>query len=213
MLLVLPLLKKSLMWPLNHWMWIYRCAHENGNIIYCSVDLEKWGDHVIKVSCIQQIGHQRRGLRGGAVHPGTGTDSSWICANELAPSHQFFPPVVSVVQSTGTNQLCCCDAWHCCRQPRTFALLLPAATSARMMINYIRMHFFFLCRFSTSTSAGSCHSPQRTSFGSFLCVFCLLTSIAWVFFLLIKFKIEKSNSSEVAITPTSQHFFQFQSTS
>lgn len=63
---MLLLLKKSLMWPLNHWMWIYRCAHENGNIIYCSVDLEKWSDHVIKVSCIQQNGHQRRGYWEGA---------------------------------------------------------------------------------------------------------------------------------------------------
>lgn len=47
------------------------------------------------------------------------------------------------------------------------------------------MHFFFFrsCRFSTSTSAGSCHSPHRTSFTSSLCAFCLLTSIAWrVFF-------------------------------
>lgn len=59
---------------------------------------------------------------------------------------------LSLVQSTGTNQLCCCDAWHCCRQPASFALLLPDClgchrccwTAARMMINYYKMQFLFV---------------------------------------------------------------------
>lgn len=143
MLLLLLLLKKSLMWPLNHWMRIYRCAHENGNIIYCSVDLEKWSDHVIKVSCIQQNGHQRRGYWGGRQRRGQEREhiqAEYMCECAGAQASVFFSRCV--VQSTGTSQLCWCDAWHCCRQPRTFARAATTARS-RMMINYIRMHFFF----------------------------------------------------------------------
>lgn len=114
LMLLLTTNKKIFNVATEHWMWIYRCdgAHENGNmyniIIYCRVDLEKWCDHVIKVSM-----HSTKWSPEGPER----TAREWepmkpkmyfkcVCIRYV-PAHAPIYIVGAFVQSTGTNQLCC----------------------------------------------------------------------------------------------------------